>query len=422
MNYGPPRAPEMTRNWTLGALLAHQKRLVKKFGSELPSYAVNGPYVFFSNIFWRWRTKSPQHRWIMSIDFHPSVVADFQSLTSRQGTRIYSRVLSFHNRNFRKIFRFPDPTRGVSFKNWRRFTQQDVDKFQKVYSPLLNRMDAFLVTYPTSFIRLYANLKQPIIVVNPIRYEHPFSNRPTEWKQLDDEITSGVKSGRIVFIANNRADAEYVSRQLRIEVPVVPSLCDYTGFNWKGPGDLSLTYAHYTDIGQEFEKISGGAWKNFRSIMGKKFDWQKFGKVREVFYVPYAPSTMFLFELATAGVPVAVPSLSFISRLREKHPGVFSQLTFTQMAGKLPPSDRLWAANDHTNWARFSQWWFERSDFADPNLMPNVRIVDSFDELLSSPSVAESLGLEAYRTMVANRNRLLSQAVQRQLRTSIRFA
>lgn len=365
----------------------------------------NGPFLLLSALALIASTKKTDQKWIFSLDFHASVTSDLNTLFRARKVKLVRRVISFHNRHFRRVFRVADPSPGVNSKNWRRFTERNVTWFQMCHSLMFARMDGFLVSYPTSFIRLYLALGKPILVVNPIRYEHPFTNRHEAWSELDEQLKINIHEGAITFIANNRADADYSSHFLEVDVPVAPSICDYVGLQWDQQNDFRLTYAHYTTIAEELEKTSSSHWRGLRTVLGKSFSWKKLLAIEELFYVPYAPSTMMLFEAATAGLPVAIPTLDFINELRTRHPGVFSQLTFNQMTQKLPPHGKRWVATNYEDWRPYSEWWYSRSDFTNAELMPNVRLVGSFEQLMEEPSVPSRVGLENYRRTVELRNK-----------------
>lgn len=395
------------RSPSTGALLKASKTRAIMWWSEAIDTVINGPLLLWQRVYWTLRPKPAGERWLYSLDFHTAVVADIAQEFTRHRVKVLSNVISFHNRHSRRIFKRADPVAGVNARNWRKFTEADQAEFQKRHARLFSRFDGFLVSYPTSFVDLYTDFGKPILVVNPIRYEHPFSNRLNEWESLDRKLKSGISSGLIHFVANNAADAEYAAHYLEAAIPTVPSICRYTKASWNPTIDLGLTHAHYTTFAQEFESDSGGQWKALRGELGKVFSWNRLLKYRELFYVPYAPSTMFLFELATAGMPVAVPSLELLKTLRSEHPGVFGQLTFHEMSRRTPPAHRTWLANMHWRTDDYLEWWYQRSDFADKELMPNVRIVESLEQLVSEPSVPKLIGVANYRRRISERNELL---------------
>jgi len=398
---------EPKRSPSARAIYRHNIQIVKKIWPQVLDFLANYPLVIWRLVLWYFRPKPTGQKWLYSLDFHPAVVADISFEMERHGVRVFSEVISPHNARFRKLFRRPDPVRGVNYRNWRKFDAQDVEKFQKHRKRLFSRFDGFIVSYPSSFVTLYREFGKPILVVNPIRYEHPFSNRPADWDGLDNQLESGIKARQITFFSNNTADAEYASHYLKMPIQAVPSICRYIQASWNPTVDLGLTYAHYTQIAEDFEHTSNGEWRALRNELGKKFSWTRLLRFRELFYIPYAPSTMLLFELATAGMPVAVPTLGFLKRLRSENQGVFGQLTFQEMAGRTPAPHRTWTANRYWHRDEYVEWWYQRSDFANEELMPNVRRVDSFAELTSSPSVPNMMGMDSYRKAIQERNLML---------------
>jgi hypothetical protein len=116
---------------------------------------------------------------------------------------------------------------------------------------------------------------------------------------------------------------------------------------------------------------------------------------------------MTLFELATAGVPVAIPSAQWMLKLIDEKFSVLGELTFTQMLGH---NTCKFASDDPRNWKseNYLDWWLGRADFYDSSLMPNVRIVDSFEELTAGATAAERVGAR-YLQVIEERNSLIHQ-------------
>ena len=111
---------------------------------------------------------------------------------------------------------------------------------------------------------------------------------------------------------------------------------------------------------------------------------------------------MRLFEMATAGVPVSVPSRTFLGQLRSEYSGVLSQLTWFQVHRLKSPSETEDPSNEERE--DFLDWWLDRADFYDPELMPNVRQVGSFDELIDEPHPFSVLDESARRALIRTRN------------------
>ena len=115
-------------------------------------------------------------------------------------------------------------------------------------------------------------------------------------------------------------------------------------------------------------------------------------------YIPHNISTMRLFELATAGFPVRIPSDKLLMELI-KLPGVLSELSWIQVAGKTCP-DWLRDTPADPQWLYFYTWWLERADWKLLEYFPNVSFFDTFTELTHNvPTVQDpSLRNESIRS------------------------
>jgi hypothetical protein len=133
------------------------------------------------------------------------------------------------------------------------------------------------------------------------------------------------------------------------------------------------------------------------SSLGTPFKWSDLLQCEEVFILPQNISTMTMFELATAGVPVSVPDRAWMKQLRLEYPQLLVELSFAQLENSNTDSFHI---DDPNNWKseRFIDWWLDRADFYDLDLMPNVTLISSFDELANPRSVPDkSAHLEKIR-------------------------
>ena len=119
------------------------------------------------------------------------------------------------------------------------------------------------------------------------------------------------------------------------------------------------------------------------SILGKPYNWKDLKNCKEVLVFPQNISTMTLFELATAGVPVAVPSRRWITELLDNGFYLLNELSFHQILG-LNTTNMSSDNPANFNSPTYIDWWLERSDFYNNALMPNVRVVDSIEDLLKN--------------------------------------
>jgi hypothetical protein len=89
---------------------------------------------------------------------------------------------------------------------------------------------------------------------------------------------------------------------------------------------------------------------------------------------------MMLFELATLGIPVIVPSPRLVDVLIKDGYPVLSELSYFQVLGlstfNLNDSDL-----NNYNSPNFYSEWLKFADFYDAKLMPNVIVIDNFSDL-----------------------------------------
>jgi hypothetical protein len=168
-------------------------------------------------------------------------------------------------------------------------------------------------------------------------------------------------------------------------------------------GTQKIIISRSPELADFIEKTTGGEWRSIKKVMGGNYKWRQYLDIKEVLYIPYNISTMFLFELATAGIPVSVPSKEFLKVISENYSGVLSELSYFQVQGL--PVENL-AKDDPNNYLSldFQNWWLERADFYNLHLMPNVRVISDFEELKVNRDLSES-----YLRAIATRNEFLSK-------------
>jgi hypothetical protein len=170
-------------------------------------------------------------------------------------------------------------------------------------------------------------------------------------------------------------------------VETVPSLCDYIRIPESEGPTFRVVQCRSAQLETHIAEKLGGTWVSARQHFGKRYSWASLSSVEAVFYVPYNTSTMTLFEFATLGMPVFVPSKSLSLELARGFKGVFSEISFRDPSEELVhPQEPGFLGADYTS-EGYLDWWLDRADFSDPLLMPNVRIVNSLaDKALSAPT------------------------------------
>jgi hypothetical protein len=288
--------------------------------------------------------------------------------------------ISGSNRFVRPIYKISDPVEILNSETWPELDDDLISRFEDRYSTFLSKFDGFVVTHTPAFSQLYRSFDKPILVINSTRYEAPYTAKPSAWNNLNSYLADSIDKKKMLLVSNNQGDADYLKFKTGITSKVIPSFCDYTNLNWVPGGKHKIIISRSAEVEQLIEKLTGGEWLGIRKVLGENFRWRQYLDVKEIFYIPYNISTMSLFELATAGVPVKVPSRSLIKRLLANYSGVLSELSYFQVRAL---STHGLSANDPNNYLSdsFHDWWLDRADFYDSDLMPNVKIIEEIGEL-----------------------------------------
>lgn len=320
-------------------------------------------------------------KWLFNLDCHISVIADLRrGLQDYPGVNMVSWNLSGHNFVFRRLMGFSDPVMGVNRNTWMKLSQESLNRFDKTYRRFLRQFDGFIVTYPPAFIEIFRDYRKPILLVVATRYEFPFTASPGRWRALTQTLKSLRSEGLLTIVANNLGDSDYLASFGIEDVPVVPSLCDYVPHPNSIAPRKCLVFAKSLELETFVEDAIGPPWVSRTKALGTRYEWGDVSSCHAIVYIPYNASTMTLFELASLGVPVLVPSPAFLKKLAGERPGVMSELTFLELRGVRLESDS--GSRDSIKWGTSAHldWWMERADFYDAHLMPNVFQFESFED------------------------------------------
>lgn len=321
---------------------------------------------------------------LFNLDVHTSVIADLRCGFSEADTGVVSWSLSRHNHLFRRVFTSPDPVRVVNKNTWTALDDRMMDRFLDVYGRLLRRFDGFVVTYPPSFAPMFASLDRPILAVSATRYETPFTDRPAEWRRLNATLRALHRNGTLHLWANNRGDADYLHWYTGLTPLLVPSLCEYTGVRWNPAGDLRAFQARRPDMARRLANASDGRWLPRAQLLGNSPSWARLAQLSAIAMLPYNISTMQLFEFATMGLPVVVPSRRLLKELAMEGTEALSELSFAQIH-RMEITGLISDVPNNYGSPAFLDWWLARADFYDPQLMPNIDTIDELADLRRLP-------------------------------------
>lgn len=344
---------------------------------------------------------------IFSLDLHIGVIADLAQEFAHQNIGLTRWSISAHNHLVQDRLPISDPVRYVNQRSWRELSPRTIDRFQSRYSRFLNAFDGFVCTYSPTFAELFGVFGKPILAVAATRYEAPYTSRPADWARFNDFLIAGVNRQQILIAANNVGDADYITFFTGLTPTVVPSLCQKPSFR-DAPSENHFILGGGLELERTIETKSGGRYRRLVS----PYKWELLASCAELLVFPQNISTMTLFELATAGVPVAVPSRRWIKQLRVDGFNVLRECTFHEIENLA--TDHLDEDNptNHTS-TKYVDWWLDRSDFYNNSLMPNVRIVDSTDELMDESSLSRHLSsIHGRSNVIEIRNSQLFQKRQ----------
>lgn len=343
---------------------------------------------------------------VFNLDLHVSIIADLKMGAELLNLSITHWSISGSNRVFRKVLWVPDPVQGINASNWKEINAELIQDFTRHYRSFLQSFDGFIATYPPAFAQIYETFGKPTLALTGTRYEWPLSGDRHLWLEFNRYIKSHSGSGDLLIAANNLGDVDYLKYSTGVTPRYVPSLCDYTGQSWDGVVSDYLVIARSDDLIEEIRRVTNNLWVDSRKILGKNYSWSDLARGKAIFVVPYNISTMSLFELATMGVPVIVPSGKLLKVLRQSFSGVLSELSFMEM-NSMDVSDL--GEDDPNNFLSpsYLDWWIERADFYNSDLMPNVSVIDRLDQLNDIDHILEKQFSSNYRGSISNRNSLI---------------
>ena len=326
---------------------------------------------------------------LFNLDLHIGVIADLEQEIAKKSMNLTRWSISSHNHLVEDRLPVTDPVRFVNARKWHLLNDSIIDKFQHRYEKFLKSFDGFVCTYSPVFAELFRGFNKPILIVAATRYEAPYTNRVNDWNRFNKYLTSGVNNSQIALYANNQGDADYLEYFTGIKTSVVPSLCEKSSITSMHSGPRVII-SKDQDLVKQIEFSTGEFFRSI-STLGTPYKWSDLINCTEVLVFPQNISTMTLFELATAGVPVAIPSRKWIKELIASGFNILNELSFHQILG-LSTTEMPTNSPANYNSDEYLDWWLNRADFFDNSLMPNVRIVDSAKDLIdNSPNFYSDL-------------------------------
>jgi hypothetical protein len=322
----------------------------------------------------------PRGEDVFNLDAHIAVVADVRAALEGRGLSLTSWNISGHGWVFG---RRRDPVGVVNERTWQVFDPELVQRFRRVYGRYLRQFRGYVATYPPCFALLYGGLPAPTLAVCATRYEWPFTHDASRWDWLDEALHAGVAGGSLTVVANNRADADYVSNYTGVTPRHIPSACTYIAPTYTGRRASVVVCTKRDVLAASICRELRHDAVPLRAGLGKRYTWADLYDHRAIVLIPYNTSLMSLFEHYAACAPIYVPTRPFLKELMKQYPAeVLSDLSFSQVTG-MPAAARPSASLD-LNDVRDDEivdWYLDRADFYDRTWMPAIREFESWAHL-----------------------------------------
>lgn len=336
--------------------------------------------ICFCSVFANESNHAPKRKLrFFCLDFHGSVSADVKQIFEELGHEVviwmvptfgigYSRwTLGYEN----------DPVEYVDFFSWINGDKKIYEQFYERYKDFLNQFDGFIAAYNSSLALFYEKCNKPIIIINAVRYEIPFTNKPILWAELNAFLIDGVQRNKLFIVANNKGDKKYLKYYTDLDSKVIPSLCQYTKAHYSGSKEFFICqpsrdpqFAHY--VQQTYPGL-------INNNLPRPYKWKDLYDYKGIIHFPYQISTMSIFEEYSASVPLFFPSKRFLKELRDRSPEILSEASYFHVFGAAPPTQ----TDDPNNMLNpdVVQFWIDNADFYDKQNMPYIQYFDSFEHL-----------------------------------------
>jgi hypothetical protein len=268
--------------------------------------------------------------------------------------------------------------------NWRRVIKdKGWDRFHAAWRERLDEYDAFICFHPPVFAYLYSCFDKPIICQFSIRYEYPSHSDPDEWNAFNEYLRAGVDSGKILLCANNPYDVAYGELFLQRPVRFVPSLCEYTGAQWR-PERAEVVYYG----AQRVADLDELRFVHKSTALPPGHAWQDVARCRAIAHFPYNVSTMSIIEQYTMGVPLLFPTLDYAVSLYAQGARLFEQNSWARTFGNAPgsvitPPGGFPQGHDPNDFTSIDsmRYWLRHADYYDETSMQGLTYFASLDEL-----------------------------------------
>ncbi|NLR78204.1 hypothetical protein [Chitinophaga eiseniae] len=312
---------------------------------------------------------------LFNLDLHATVIKDLMDIFEGLGHSVDHWSISSHSwvHGWEK-----KEVDVVNQYTWKHLNETMCRRFYQRYRDTLCMYDAFVVTHTPAFALLYRDFNKPIIVVASTRYEAPFTMSKRKWEWLNNGLSELSSQHLLCRVANNKYDQQYCEKFTNISWTHIPSYCDHASTPWRPVGRRFLVDSKHALL----------PLRNVNTVLKKalgRFKWADMSTYAGVIVIPYNVSVMTVFEYYTACIPLFFPSKEFCMELytRFPHLGIFSEISWMQIAGIQGPTALPISPNDPNNYQKADvvAQWINNCDWFDATWMPHITYFNSFPDL-----------------------------------------
>jgi hypothetical protein len=329
-----------------------------------------------------------------NIDCHISVIYDIQHIFQALGHVVDDWCISGHHRIVGKELADITLCDGSKLGPCCIIDQEMCNKFYLTFKDELDKYDGFIACYPVANAMLYEQWGKPIIVMNCVRYEHPFTDKPDIWDGLNKFLKRYDQRGLLHYITNNKGDKYYTEYHTDIKPLWIPNLCAYTDTTYTGVDNPRILINNRTfliDVRMAVlnARLHPVTYQQLNGP-GKPYSWTAVANCKGIVHIPYHNGSMTIFENYTSCIPMFIPSKTLCKALF-KHGYMFQDLTFYKIKNMAEPEDTN--NPNHLSNPDVFQIWLDTTDFYDPENMPHITYFDSFHDLAAKLVHADYAGI-----------------------------
>ena len=248
---------------------------------------------------------------IFDLSLHQSVTHDIL-YTLRH---LYGDIFEYINWNISLHNFFDAPSVDVEYVNeetWGDLSHESIKQFQGTYDTLLQTVDIFIVGHAPILSLLFEKYEKPILILNTCRYNQPFCwfPNPDFQSYFHRALTRMSLKRQAIIVSNNCADHAYLKDCTGLGSIYIPSLCLYQ----EPHKPVSKTWLLYSkELEEHLIPLATGTTVRLLP-RPPHFDPSDIAACAGVIHLPYDISSISLSEQYMSGLPIFVPSISFLKK------------------------------------------------------------------------------------------------------------